>query len=154
MALCRTVGILLNKKPWGRQLDRCASAVYERRSKCKLTCIPGSWNRDSGKLLNVMSCGVTNGRNDSQGKGVNGMARIIEFHVPEGFNSARKYAPPQERGTLIIFPTNLTKSAPGASGLKTVMTQPMNTLSMELALFIWPSQEWSSVNEVRRSSHE
>ena len=82
------------------------------------------------------------------------MARIIEFHVPGGFNPARKYAPAQERGTLIVFPPHLTKSAPGASGLNSGMTQPMNTKSMELALFIWPPQEWSSVNEVRRSSHE
>jgi hypothetical protein len=82
------------------------------------------------------------------------MARIIEFHVPEGFNPARKYVPAQERGALIAFPPNLTKSAPGASGLNSVMTQPMDTELMELALFTWPPQEWSSVNEVRRSSHE
>jgi hypothetical protein len=98
-------------------------------------------NRDCDKLLSVMPCGVANERNDSQAEGVNGMARIIEFHVPEGFKPATKYVPAQERGTVIVFPTNLTRSAADALPLDRESTQRMNTELIELPVVIWPLQE-------------
>ena len=65
------------------------------------------------------------------------MARIIEFHVPVGFKPTTKDVPPQERGALLVFPPNLTRS--DASALNNEMTQKMNT-PMELAL-IWLPDE-------------
>jgi hypothetical protein len=84
--------------------------------------------------------GVTNQTDDNQIEGVSCMARIIEFHIPVGFNPTTKYVPPQERGALIVFPPNLTRSASDASALNGEMTQQMNTQSMELDL-IWPPHE-------------
>ena len=98
-------------------------------------------NSDCDKLLSVMPCGVANERNDSQAEGVNGMARIIEFHVPEGFKPAAKYVPAQERGAVIVFPPNLTKSAADALPLNRESTQRMNNEPIELPVVIWPSRE-------------
>ena len=78
------------------------------------------------------------------------MARIIEFHVPTGFTSTTKYVPPQERGALIVFPPNLTRSASDASALSREMTQENCAESLELAVVIWPYRNWS-VYESRRS---
>lgn len=69
------------------------------------------------------------------------MARIIEFHVPEGFNPARKYVPAQERGALIVFPPNLTKSAAEALPLNRESTQRLNSEPIELPVDVWPSLE-------------
>lgn len=67
------------------------------------------------------------------------MARIIEFHIPTGFKQTAMYVPPQERGALIVFPPNLTRSASDASALSREMTQQISAESMELAVVIWPS---------------
>ena len=32
------------------------------------------------------------------------MARIIEFHIPAGFNPKIRWVPQQERGALVVFP--------------------------------------------------
>jgi hypothetical protein len=69
------------------------------------------------------------------------MARIIEFHVPEGFIPTTKYVPPQERGTLIVFPPSLATSASDASCLDRESTQQLSTELMERAVIIWPTQE-------------
>ena len=69
------------------------------------------------------------------------MARIIEFHIPTGFTPTANYVPPQERGALIVFPPNLTRSASDASALSREMTQQISAESMELAVVIWPSLE-------------
>ena len=69
------------------------------------------------------------------------MARIIEFHVPEGFNPARKYVPAQQRGALIVFPPNLTTSSPDALDLHRERNQRVNTQPIELPVVVWPSQE-------------
>jgi hypothetical protein len=84
--------------------------------------------------------GVTNQTDDNQIEGVSCMARIIEFHIPVGFNPTTKYVPPQARSALIAFPPDLTRSASDASALNSEMTQQMNTKSMELNL-IWPPHE-------------
>jgi hypothetical protein len=65
------------------------------------------------------------------------MARIIEFHVPEGFKQATKYVPAQERGAVIVFPPNLTKSAADALPLDKESTQRMNTEPMDFPVVIW-----------------
>jgi hypothetical protein len=39
------------------------------------------------------------------------MARVIEFHVPTDFKPKVKWAPHEERGRLVIFPSNLKKPA-------------------------------------------
>jgi hypothetical protein len=67
------------------------------------------------------------------------MARIIEFHISTGFTPTTKYVPPQERGALIVFPPNLTRSASDASALSREMIQQVRAKSMELAVVIWPS---------------
>jgi hypothetical protein len=67
------------------------------------------------------------------------MARIIEFHIPTGFTPTTKYVPPQERGALIVFPPNLTRSAYDASALSRETTQQIGAGWMELAVVIWPS---------------
>jgi hypothetical protein len=67
------------------------------------------------------------------------MARIIEFHIPAGFTPTTKYVPPQERGALIVFPPDLTRSASDASALTREMIQQVRAESMELAVVIWPS---------------
>lgn len=82
-----------------------------------------------------------NERNDSRAKGVNGMARIIEFHVPEGFKPATKYVPAQERGAVIVFPANLTDSVADAFLLDKESTQRMNAEPTEVPVVIWPLQE-------------
>lgn len=46
------------------------------------------------------------------------MARIIEFHIPAGVRPEIESVPPQERGPLIVFPSNLTRSASGASAFE------------------------------------
>ena len=66
------------------------------------------------------------------------MARIIEFHTHEGFKPTMKWVPQEDRGALVVFSPNLTKSAPNVSALGREMTQQMSTQLMELALVIWP----------------
>ena len=39
------------------------------------------------------------------------MARIIEFHIPADFKSQMKWVPQEERGRLVVFPSNLKKPA-------------------------------------------
>ena len=65
------------------------------------------------------------------------MARIIQFHVSEGFKPAAKYVPAQERGAVIAFPTNLTKSAADALPIGRESTQRMNTDPIEFPVVIW-----------------
>jgi hypothetical protein len=68
------------------------------------------------------------------------MARIIEFHIPSGFNPTRKYVPRGERGALSVFPPNLTRSASDAPALNSEMIQPMTSQPMELAVVFWRPQ--------------
>lgn len=50
------------------------------------------------------------------------MARIIEFHIPDGFTPKTKWVPEQERGRVLVFPvtcesgriSNSAISKPGA----------------------------------------
>jgi hypothetical protein len=65
------------------------------------------------------------------------MARIIEFHVPEGFKPAAKYVPAQERGAVIVFPSILTKSAADALPIDRESAQRMNTEPIEFPVVIW-----------------
>lgn len=69
------------------------------------------------------------------------MARIIEFHVPEGFNPARKHVPAHERGAVIVFPPNLTKLALDAFALDRESIQRVSTQPIEGPVVVWPSQE-------------
>jgi len=39
------------------------------------------------------------------------MARIIEFHIPADFKPQMKLVPQEERGRLVVFPSNLKKPA-------------------------------------------
>ncbi len=39
------------------------------------------------------------------------MARIIEFHIPADFKPQMKWVPQEERGRLVVFPSNLKKPA-------------------------------------------
>jgi hypothetical protein len=82
--------------------------------------------------------GATDRLNHREIEGVNGMARIIEFHTPAGFKPKTAWVPLKERGTLIVFPPNLTTSASDVSDLSREMTQQLSAESMELAVVIWP----------------
>ena len=77
------------------------------------------------------------------------MARMIKFHIPSGFNPTARYVPAQERGALIVFPSNLTKSASGASTLNGEMAQQRTAQSMEFAVVIWRPQDFAPVYELR-----
>jgi hypothetical protein len=39
------------------------------------------------------------------------MARMTEFHIPADFKPKIKWVPEGERGRLVVFPSNLKKSA-------------------------------------------
>jgi hypothetical protein len=39
------------------------------------------------------------------------MAQVIEFYIPASFKSKVKWIPPEQRGKVITFPTDLKKSA-------------------------------------------
>jgi hypothetical protein len=39
-----------------------------------------------------------------------GMAKIIEFYIPQCFRKVSKWLPPNERGKLLEFPTAVQKS--------------------------------------------
>jgi hypothetical protein len=39
------------------------------------------------------------------------MARIIEFHIPANFEPKVKWVSQEERGRLVVLPSNLTKPA-------------------------------------------
>jgi len=39
------------------------------------------------------------------------MARVIEFYIPARFKVNVKWIPPEQRGKIITFPTDLKKSA-------------------------------------------
>jgi hypothetical protein len=43
--------------------------------------------------------------------GGDGMARLIEFYIPESFRRKVKWVPPGQRGKLIEFRTGLKQSA-------------------------------------------
>jgi hypothetical protein len=39
------------------------------------------------------------------------MAQVIEFYIPARFKQKVKWIPPEQRGKIIAFPTDLKKSA-------------------------------------------
>ncbi len=39
------------------------------------------------------------------------MAQVIEFYIPARFKPKVKWVPPQQRGKILAFPTDLKKSA-------------------------------------------
>jgi hypothetical protein len=39
------------------------------------------------------------------------MAQVIEFYIPARFKPKVKWVPPEQRGRIIAFPTELKKSA-------------------------------------------
>jgi hypothetical protein len=39
------------------------------------------------------------------------MAQVIEFYIPTRFKQKVKWIPPEQRGKVIAFPTDLKKSA-------------------------------------------
>jgi len=39
------------------------------------------------------------------------MARVIEFYIPADFKPKIKCVPQKERGSLVVFPSNLKKPA-------------------------------------------
>ena len=62
------------------------------------------------------------------------MARIIDFHLPDGFKPQIKWLPEQERGRLVGFPGDLKKSAQDESALDTERTYEASQLSMQNGL--------------------
>jgi hypothetical protein len=42
---------------------------------------------------------------------VTGVAKVIEYYVPEGFQKNAKWIPPDQRGKVIQFPAPQKKSA-------------------------------------------
>jgi hypothetical protein len=58
------------------------------------------------------------------------MARIIDFHKPDGFKPQIKWLSEQERGRLIVFPDDLKESARDESALDTEMTYEMSQFSI------------------------
>ena len=39
------------------------------------------------------------------------MAQVIEFYIPTRFKPKVKWVPPEQRGKILAFPTDLKKSA-------------------------------------------
>jgi hypothetical protein len=39
------------------------------------------------------------------------MAQMIEFYIPTRFKAKVKWVPPEQRGKILAFPTDLKKSA-------------------------------------------